>query len=408
MSLNGRSKIAKFIIGFFVAIMLIGFIFSSGSSLNAPRGGTSTVAQVGNSSVSIKEFQRQYTSMLNYYSQLFGGQNLTPQQIKQFNIKGMVLDTLVQQKLFVNLGQELKLEPSKQEVAEEIRKIPNFQKNNKFDVSMYKLLLNSNGFTPLEFEESVREDITAKNVSALLRTVPVSQGYLHDFTQMKKSGITVDAVSINHDDLKNLISVSSAEIDKVVADPSKDKILENLYQRNFDKYNHMGEDKKAAVNKTFAQVERELAEMYLKDQKTDDLKNLITTKTQAVEKMLATQPATTIEKEKKNFGATVYANKLVDFTSMSLPGVSLKPSQVTELFKLQPGEVKRFDLMNQTVIIKVAKKDMFNGAALKEEESKTIKNQLDTLTGQYLSKKILEKLKQSYKTVYSTSLLENF
>src|SRR3989338_2070175 len=118
------TRVSYAIAVFFIGAIIISFIVS-GLDINSR---TDIVAQVDSTPISFREYQGALTQQLNFYGQMMGGKALTSQQIKQFQIKESVLNSLIQQKILINLATDMSLNPSLEEIKDEIKAQSYFQK----------------------------------------------------------------------------------------------------------------------------------------------------------------------------------------------------------------------------------------------------------------------------------------
>ena len=128
------------------------------------------VAKVGDTKITIQEFQNAYQRTFNEYSQILGGE-LESEQAKSLGIDKIALKGLIQKAQLQNFATELGLIITDQEVIQTITQDPNFQKNGIFDENLYRTLLRENGLSVKFFEQSIR---TSLLIQKLLTLFPAS------------------------------------------------------------------------------------------------------------------------------------------------------------------------------------------------------------------------------------------
>ena len=128
------------------------------------------VAKVGDTKITIQEFQNAYQRTFNEYSQILGGE-LESEQAKSLGIDKIALKGLIQKAQLQNFATELGLIITDQEVVQTITQDPNFQKNGVFDENLYRTLLRENGLSVKFFEQSIR---TSLLIQKLLTLFPAS------------------------------------------------------------------------------------------------------------------------------------------------------------------------------------------------------------------------------------------
>ena len=150
------SKISYVIITFFLGAIILSFALTGFTGFNSIGD---SVGNVNGTPISINEYRNTLNAELKRFSQMFGGKDLSNQQIRQFRIKEGVINRLVQQKLIQNLAKDMKLDSGLDEIKAEIKNTPYFLTDKKFDVRKYKAVLAQNKYSPSKYEVLVQNDI---------------------------------------------------------------------------------------------------------------------------------------------------------------------------------------------------------------------------------------------------------
>ncbi|MFP5386533.1 MAG: SurA N-terminal domain-containing protein [Bacteriovoracia bacterium] len=235
------NKVSYFILTFIFLIIIASFLFSNFDNFSMGSGGQ--VASVDGTPVTSREYQIALNRQVEFFNQMMGGQGLTQKQLEEMGIKQSVLNGLIQQKLILNLAEDMGIVVSLDEVKNEIKSMPYFQTNNQFDVNLYRNMLQGNGYIPAQFEELVANDLKQKKIDELFNSLLVSEDYVQDVVKFKNKEIVVNGVKISRQSLSPLVSVSEEEIKAYLAKPENQKNLEELYTENFAKYNTPAEVK---------------------------------------------------------------------------------------------------------------------------------------------------------------------
>jgi peptidyl-prolyl cis-trans isomerase D len=196
-----------------------------------------SVGSVNGTPISINEYRNTLNSELKRFSQMFGGKDLSNQQIRQFRIKEGVINRLVQQKLIQNLAKDMKLDAGQDEIKEEIKKTPYFLTDKKFDVRKYKAILSQNKYTPAKYEELVTNDIATRKITELFQTTSVSKGYVKDLLRFQKTQAKVHAVEFEKESMTKFVKVTSKELNSFIADTKNKPILDSLFKSMSKEFN---------------------------------------------------------------------------------------------------------------------------------------------------------------------------
>ncbi len=231
------SKISYFILTFTFLVITASFLFSGFDKFSLGGVSSSDVGSVDGTPITIKEYQMALSRQVEFFSQMMGGQGMSQKQLEELGIKQSVLSGLVQQKLILNSATQMGLVVSLDEVKNDIKNLPFFKNKDQFDVNLYRNVLQSNGYTPTQFEELVGNDLKQKKMDELFNTTLVSENYVRDVLNFKHNTVTVNAIKISRQALAPVVSISAQEIKDYVANPENMKNLEAIYSENFEKYN---------------------------------------------------------------------------------------------------------------------------------------------------------------------------
>ncbi|USG59593.1 SurA N-terminal domain-containing protein [Sneathiella marina] len=124
----------------------------------------SNVIEVGDKTVSIGEFQRDYQRNLNILSQRFQTQ-LTAEQARQFGLAQMTVNQIASRALIEEKTKSMGLSADDTAIREMIRSQPTFQNEfNQFDRFRFEQFLRQNGYSEGEYVEIVRHDIAGQQL----------------------------------------------------------------------------------------------------------------------------------------------------------------------------------------------------------------------------------------------------
>lgn len=235
------SKMSYFILTFLFLIIMASFLFSGFDNFSMGTG--KNVATVDGTEVTIKEYQVALQRQVEFFTQMMGGKAMTQAQLEEMGIKQSVINGLIQQKLIANTADSMGFVVSLEEVKNEIKNLPYFKRGEQFDVNTYRNVLQSNGYTPTQFEELIGNDLKQKKVDELFSTTLISENSVKDILNFKNNGMNVHAIKISRQALAPMVSVSEQEIKDYLAKPENQKTLEAAYTENYAKYNQAEEVK---------------------------------------------------------------------------------------------------------------------------------------------------------------------
>ena len=234
------TKFSTFFLSLIFLLIVVSFLF--GDYNNFSTASSQDVASVNGLPVTQREYQMRLTQQVEFFSQMMGGQ-MTQAQMEQMGVKDTVLGGLVQQKLLLSTGLDMGLTMSEAELKQEIKKLPYFLTNGKFDVNKYKGLLGANQYSPAQFEEMISHDMTTRKMDAMLNQVMVSDDMARDILRFKMSGVKTESVRIERQDLVSQVLVTEAEAKEFANDKANERLLQDLYKENEAAYNKPEEAK---------------------------------------------------------------------------------------------------------------------------------------------------------------------
>ena len=130
-----REKFGTAIIGAIISLIALVFIFYGIFSPKNTRGlGEGAVAgTVNGDPISLAEFNRAYKQQEEFFKNMAGGK-FSDEQLKSFHIRERVFQDLVRKKLMSQEAEHQGLVASEEELRDQIKKVPAFQKSGQFDL----------------------------------------------------------------------------------------------------------------------------------------------------------------------------------------------------------------------------------------------------------------------------------
>ncbi len=228
MAGNFQKTTSNFFITFLIGLIVVSFMFTGLESMN---GSSGSVAKVGGHQISGREYQMEYNRQLNFYKNaIFGGKDLSSQQIEQFNIKGAALKNLVQAKLQLIFAEKAGIEAAPAQIKKTIKDFEFFKTGGQFDLNKYKGLLAANGMSPQDFEDDITKQVLADNAKSFFSNFPISEGYIDDIRDLKAKRYNASIIEISTANVKKKITVSDSEIKTYLENEANKARVESAFK----------------------------------------------------------------------------------------------------------------------------------------------------------------------------------
>ena len=207
-----RKRKRNWIIIFFLGVIIVVFALFVGSSKFSDRG-SAEVAVINGEVISQAEFYLHYQRAVDRYREMLKG-SLTEEMIKGLNIKGNLIEELIQKKLSLQEAQGLGLTASDDDVANHLSKMPEFQVGGRFNKERYLQILQVNHLLPAQFEEDQRDQLTLNRLySIIMDSVQVNEAEVRERYRLDQEKINlyfiklplsafVSEVKLTEEDLK--------------------------------------------------------------------------------------------------------------------------------------------------------------------------------------------------------------
>lgn len=211
-------------VGVVIGLGVLAFAVT-GVSPNRTGLDTNMAAKVGGQTVSMIELQRAVENL--------NRQTGNEEGRREANIQS-ALNQLIQEKVLLEEATRLGWTPSDQEVAQWIRKRPEFQneKTKQFDVNLYRKFLKSGYISELDFHRQGRESVMLEKMSALLYLPDVTpKSVLTDKSIRDSTEFTLEFASVEPRPAA-LKEKLTAEAKKYAADAANEKSLKDAFEAN--------------------------------------------------------------------------------------------------------------------------------------------------------------------------------
>ncbi|MDE3061222.1 MAG: SurA N-terminal domain-containing protein, partial [Pseudomonadota bacterium] len=156
-----------------MALLVLSFaVWGIGDMVRGPHGGD-TIATVGGTKITARQFDRAMQQEVNNLQQRLGGQ-YSPEILKELRVPRHVARELIDQRLIQLEAKSAGLVPDDAAVAKQIRSDPEFRnEQGKFDKAGFDARLANKGMTEKAYVSQVRRDMASRLLlSAIGAAVP--------------------------------------------------------------------------------------------------------------------------------------------------------------------------------------------------------------------------------------------
>jgi peptidyl-prolyl cis-trans isomerase D len=179
-----REKTSGWIATVIIGLLIIPFAFFGVNNYFSEQAEL-WVAKVGEEEISQETYRRRFDEYRQQMRQMLG-ENFDPTQLETPEAKRRVLDALVEEALLRQAAAGLGMAVSANQLQQAILDIEAFKVDGKFDVNQYRVLLASQGMTPVSFEQRMREDLEVRALpTALSRSALVTANDLDDYFRLR-------------------------------------------------------------------------------------------------------------------------------------------------------------------------------------------------------------------------------
>jgi peptidyl-prolyl cis-trans isomerase D len=221
-----RKRKRSWIIIFFLSVIIIVFIAFYGGNTIQDRG-FQDVAEINGETISQREFALHYQRLLDRYRDVFKG-SMTPELLKNLDLKGNLLEELIVQKLLLQEARTIGLTVTDDELARQLAQVPEFQVNGRFNKERYLQLLRANRLSPSQFEEEQREQLTIQRLLDIVSdSVHVTEAAVRDRYGFEQEKINLQFIRLPAKDSLTEVKLTEEEI-KQFYDRNKESLKEPL------------------------------------------------------------------------------------------------------------------------------------------------------------------------------------
>jgi len=221
-----RKRKRSWIITFLLGVIILVFVaFYGGSKYQDSR--LQNVAEVNGEAISQPEFAEVYQRAVDRYREMLKG-SLTPEMLKSLNLKGSLLEELIQKRLALQEARRLGLTATDEELVNVIGQVPEFQVAGRFNKERYLQLLRANKLTPERFEEDQRDQLTIQRLySLILDSVQVTEAEVRGRYRFEQEKINLQFIRLPFSNFASEMKLTEEEI-KQFYDRNKESLKQPL------------------------------------------------------------------------------------------------------------------------------------------------------------------------------------
>ena len=183
-----------------------------GTSPPGDRGGVVTIAEVNGEKITSTEVENRYQRLIQNYQQMLNG-GMTAEQLQQLNLRGEILNELIQQRLLLQEAQKLGLDATDDELAASIAGNTAFQTGGRFNQNVYSRMLRAQGMSPGQFEAQQRDSLTINKLFSLIQdSMPVTEDELKERYRLDNEQINLEFIRLRTQDFLPEVEVSDEEV----------------------------------------------------------------------------------------------------------------------------------------------------------------------------------------------------
>ena len=380
-----------------IAIIIVGLAAFFGTSAKDNTRGVGWAAKVDGETIKMGEFLNRYRAVVeNYRAKL--GPNFDEKMLESLNIKTYILKSIVDEKLAAKAARENGLGVSDEELRDNLMQYPAFQKEGKFSMEYYKMLLSYNRIKPSEFERMQREEMQRQRLrSVIFASAKASDAEILNAYRSEAETAKLAFVSVNAGTEKDA-NVTSEDIKKFLESASGKKETTDYYTNHNDEFRIVGKDGKAGTVRMYNDVKEEVARNILMKKRESALSN---------NKVELALKAGNIEAASKVLGQKIEVSSAFSRKVGAVPGITGSNSNdVLWAFGLDKGKIYKRETGGKIYLVTV-KERTYSALDPKKPDFEQYKQKFITERGSAEYMKYMEGLekKWSKKVEYSPYLL---
>ena len=153
----------KRIVQIFLALITLPFAFFGVDSYLKNTGAGSDVASVGDTKISVREFDQALRERQDRMRQSMGA-SFKAEMMNAPEVRLGILNSLIDQRLLLLEAFKTRVVTTDKTLSDFISQVPALQENGLFSIKRYETVLQSQGLSQTQFEEKLRQDLTLQQL----------------------------------------------------------------------------------------------------------------------------------------------------------------------------------------------------------------------------------------------------
>ncbi len=208
----------KKIVQIFLALITLPFAFFGVDSYVRNAGGENDMASVGETKISIPQFEQALRERQDQMRQSLGA-SYKPEMLNTPEARLNVLNSLVDQRLMLLEAEKNRLLTSDNALRDVISKIPSLQVDGKFSMDRYESALRAQGLSQPQFEARLRQDLTIQQlIGAVGDTAFVSETQADAMLRMQSEERQFAEFRVVPEQFSDKVKIETATVQKYYDD----------------------------------------------------------------------------------------------------------------------------------------------------------------------------------------------
>ena len=240
-----QKRTIKILLWIVAVVVIVAFVlWGAPTRLGEKQGRPKYAGEIFGKKIPFDKFIETYQASRNQAIIIYGNEF---QKYSQFiNLQENAWDRLI----LLAVAQNENIKVTNEEVIKKIKSFPFFQKDGKFDLETYNLLLKYVfNVEPREFEEEIRQSLVIETlIQKSLGNIGVTEEELENAYAKENDTARVTYVLIKKDDFKNAVDVSQEKLKKFYQDKKENFRTPKQVDIEYIKVDFEGQKEKVSVS----------------------------------------------------------------------------------------------------------------------------------------------------------------